>query len=302
MVAFDVGGSHVTAGLCRLNDLAILHTASSALAGDETFDSFADLLFRLGCEASLSEKAIAGASLAVPFPFDCAAGISLMQHKFQSLYGKNLRTALANRFGWKTDQLRFLNDACAYLLGEIGAGSLKGAPRSAGLTLGTGIGSAFAVCGRCVTSGEGVPPEGEIWNLPFAGATVEDYISTRALKAEYKDRTGRDLEVSQIAAAVDTDADARGVFENFGAHLGEVLHDIIAPFRPAMVMIGGGISRSANLFLPFAEGHISGLGFSVVQSTLLDQAPLVGAAHFWREDAKASEPAAAQPQALSTGR
>lgn len=302
VVAFDVGGSHVTAGLCRLNDLAILDTASSALAGDETFDSFADLLFRLGREASGDENDVAGASLAVPFPFDCAAGVSLMQHKFQPLYGKNLRTALASRFGWRPDQLRFLNDACAYLLGEIGAGSVKGAARSAGLTLGTGIGSAFAVGGRCVTAGDGVPPEGEIWNLPFAGATVEDYISTRAIKGEYVERTGRELEVSQIAAVVGSDDDAREVFENFGAHLGEVLRDIIAPFRPERVMIGGGISRSANLFLPAAEKNTIGLGFRVVQSELLDLAPLAGAAHFWREDAEASEPADTRGQAISTGR
>lgn len=307
VLAFDIGGSHVTAGLCRLKDLAVLRTASSPVTGAESFDGFADLLYRIGCEASGSEGEIAGASLAVPFPFDCDAGISLMQHKFRSLYGKNLRKALATRFGWQPDQLRFLNDACAYLLGEIGAGSVKGAARSAGLTLGTGIGSAFAIGGHCVTSGEGVPPEGEIWNLPFAGATVEDYISTRALKAEYMVRTGRDLEVAQIAAAAESETGAREAFEQFGEHLGEVLREIIAPFRPEIVMIGGGISRSAGLFLSAAEKHIAGLGFRVVQSALLDQAPLAGAAHYWNEQvrnelADRSEPRGPQPQIVSTGR
>lgn len=301
VLAFDVGGSHVSAGLCRLSDLAVLRVASAPLEGVESFDAFADLLHRLGCEAGGDATNVAGASLAVPFPFDCEAGISLMEHKLRWLYGKNLRSALASRFGWQPDRLRFLNDASAYLLGEIGAGSAKGAARVAGLTLGTGIGSAFAVNGHCLTAGEGVPREGEIWNLPYDSGTVEDYISTRALKAEYLARTGRDLEVAEIAAAADSDPDARAVFDLFGAHLGEVLRDVIAPFHPDIVMIGGGISRSANLFLPVAEGKIDGLGFRVVQSMLLDQAPLVGAAHYWREDAASSAITAEEVSATSSG-
>ena len=283
VLSFDVGGSHVTAGLCSLADLKVIRTAAAPLAGVDTFDGFADLLFRLGSEAAGGDKSIAGASLAVPFPFDVEAGVSLMQHKLTALYGKSLRNALAERFGWTPDRLRFLNDAGAYLLGEVGAGAVKGAPRAVGLTLGTGVGCAFAVDGACVTEGDGVPPGGEIWNFPYAGATVEDLISTRAIKSEYMARTGRDLEVSAIAGSAANDVDAREVFEEFGLHLGQVLHDVVAPFHPDMVVIGGGISRSAQLFLPTAEKQIEGLGFRVVQSALQDQAPLVGAAHFWRK-------------------
>jgi glucokinase len=281
VLSFDVGGSHVTAGLCSLADLKVVRTASAPLADIDTFDGFADLLFRLGKEAAAGEKSIAGASLAVPFPFDCEAGVSLMRHKLTALYGKDLRGALADRFGWSRDRLRFLNDAGAYLLGEVGAGAVKGARRAVGLTLGTGVGCAFAVDGVCVTEGAGVPPGGEIWNLPYGDGTVEDLISTRALKSEFLARTGRDLEVSAMAAAASHDADARAVFEIFGLHLGQVLRDVIAPFRPHMAVIGGGIARSAELFLPIAEEQIEGLGFRVVQSALQDQAPLVGAAHFW---------------------
>ncbi len=284
VLTFDVGGSHVSAGLCRLPDLEIIRVASAPLGEVASFEGFVDLLHRLGKEAASAEENIAGASLAVPGPFDCDAGVSLMQHKLQPLYGKSLRNALAAKFGWAPDQLRFLNDACAYLLGEVGAGSVRGAKRAAGLTLGTGVGSAFAVDGRAVTEGAGVPSGGEIWNFPYGDGTVEDLISTRKLKADYLSLTGKDIEVIEIAAAAASEPAAREVFETFGLHLGEVLRDVIAPFRPDMVVIGGGISRSAPLFLPVAERQIAGLGFRVVTSTLLDQAPLVGAAQFWREE------------------
>jgi glucokinase len=296
VLSFDVGGSHVTAGLCRLNDLEVLRMASAPLAGMATFDSFVDLLYKLTGQVSAQGEEPSGASLAVPFPFDCEAGVSLMKHKLTPLYGKNLRAALATRFGWTPSRLRFLNDASAYLLGELAAGSAKGAARAAGLTLGTGIGSAFAVSGHSVTSGDGVPPEGEIWNLPYAGAserttggTVEDLLSTRAIQAAYQSRTGRDQEVADLAAAAPQDADARAVFEEFGTHLGQVLRDVIAPFHPDRVVLGGGIARAAALFLPAAEKQIAGLGFHAVISALFDRAPLVGAANFWREETEVAD-------------
>ena len=284
VLTFDVGGSHVSAGLCRLPDLELVRTATGSLHDIASFSAFVALLHRLGTEAAASETHLAGASLAVPGPFDLEAGVSLMEHKLQYLYNEDLRTALAHAFNWKPRQLRFLNDACSYLLGEIGKGAVEGADRAAGLTLGTGIGSAFAVNGRCITQGEGVPPGGEIWNYPYSGATVEDLISTRRLKADYASLAGTDIEVADIAAAAETDTAARQVFQNFGLHLGQVLRDVIAPFLPDMVVIGGGISRSSQLFLPIAEREIRGLGFRVVTSTLLDRAPLVGAAQFWREE------------------
>jgi glucokinase len=285
VLGYDVGGSHVNAGLCRLEDLRVIRVAGAPLAGVDTFDGFADMLFRVGAEAAAGEKSVAGASLAVPFPFDCEAGMSLMEHKLKALYRRDLRGALAQRFGWNRDQFRFLNDAGAYLLGEVGAGAVKGAKRAVGLTLGTGVGCAFAVDGATVREGEGVPPGGEIWDYPYAGGTVEDLISTRALKAEYVARTGREMEVAEIAAAAQSDGDARAVFEIFGEHLGQVLRNVVAPFHPEKVVIGGGIARSAELFLPATEKQIAGLGFAVVQSALWDQAPIAGAAHFRREQA-----------------
>ena len=284
VLTFDVGGSHVSAGLCRLPDLKLLRAASGSLHDVSSFTGFVDLLHRLGLEAAASEEDIAGASLAVPGPFDHEAGVSLMEHKLKYLYGKNLRTALAASFTWLPTQIRFLNDAAAYLLGEIGAGAAIGADRAVGLTLGTGIGSAFAIHGRHLAEGPGVPPGGEIWNYTYAGATVEDLISTRRLKADYTALTGADMEVANIAASAPHDANARQVFTTFGANLGRILRDVIAPFHPDIVVLGGGISRSSQLFLPAAEDQIRGLDFRVVPSTLLDRAPLVGAAHFWREE------------------
>jgi glucokinase len=159
---------------------------------------------------------IAGASLAFPGPFDYENGVSHMQHKLHSLYGVDLKAGLATRFHWKPEQLHFLNDAAAFALGEAGAGAARDAERILGITLGTGIGGAFAIrsgSGVHIADSrpgnrEGVPVGGELWNLPYSGdatATpgaspiVEDFVSTRFLRHHFQLLTGREEEVSAIA-------------------------------------------------------------------------------------------------------
>ena len=291
----DVGGSHVSAALCHLDDLRILHRATAPLGPETSSSEFLDLIRHLGKEV-IGDSCVKGAVLAVPGPFDCLAGVSQMRHKLKSLYGVDLRRSLAARFRWKPQQVRFLNDAAAFLLGEVKAGSARGAMRAVGIALGTGIGSAFACDGRWVTEGSGVPPGGEIWNLSYAGGIVEDLLSTRAIKREYAMRTATEEDVERIAASAGHDEHARAVFESFGVNLGRVLVDIVAPFAPDVIVLGGGISRSAHLFLPFAQNQINGISLKLVTSSLLDEAPLVGAAGFWRDGIDISpEPACLEP-------
>jgi glucokinase len=258
-------------------------SVSAQLAHKFSSVEFVDLLFQLARKVVPDLNSAAGAALAVPGPFDTEAGVSYMRHKLEGLYGFGLRDALARRFGWEPRQVRFVNDACAFLLGEMHAGAARGAERAIGLVLGTGIGSAFGVNGRCVTDGNAVPPGGEIWDFPYGKTTVEDLLSTRALKQDYAARTGKDIEVSTIAAAADNDPHARQVFETFGRHLGQVIRDVLIPFSPNVVVFGGGISRSSQLFLPAAAQQLNGIRLRLTTSGSLDQAALIGAAAFWND-------------------
>jgi glucokinase len=204
-----------------------------------------------------------------------------MRHKLPYLYGVDLRSAVAECFGWLPDQVRFVNDADAFLLGEIGAGLAQIGTRTVGITLGTGVGSAFAVNGRVVTEGSGVPSGGEIWNLPYENSTVEDFVSSRAIQRSYERRGSQSPHVVDLAMIAGDDPAANECFIEFGYHLGRVLHSILSNFAPNIVVLGGGISRSAHLFLPTAQRELDGLSARVVVSTLLDHAPLVGAGVAW---------------------
>jgi glucokinase len=281
VIVYDVGGSHVAAAVCRESDYELGPIVSAPYPAEQSSDAFVAFLHSLGVKASAGFAGISGAELAFPGPFDFAAGISRMKHKLPFLYGVELRQALAACFGWQPAQVRFLHDSAAFLLGEIGAGAARDLPRAVGITLGTGIGSAFAVDGRVVTDGPGVPLDGEIWNLSYEDGIVEDYLSTRAIQGNYEDRTGTLREVVEIASAVADDPAAAAVFADFGRHLGIALRMVVSVFAPQVVVLGGAISRSAHLFLPVAETQLQGLNLRVLPSALKDDAPLVGAAVEW---------------------
>jgi glucokinase len=281
VLVYDVGGSHVSAAFCDMDTYRLGPIANAPHPAEQTCDAFLHLLHSLGDAACNGYDGVLGAQLAVPGPFDLAAGVSRMRHKLPYLYGVDLRSALAERFGWLPDQVRFVNDADAFLLGEIGAGAARTETRAVGITLGTGVGSAFAVNGRVVTEGSGVPSRGEIWSLPYESSTVEDFVSARAIRRGYERRRSQSRNVVELAMIAGEDKAARECFIEFGYHLGRALHSVLSTFAPDIVVLGGGISRSAHLFLPTAQRELDGLNAPLLISTLLDHAPLVGAGVAW---------------------
>jgi glucokinase len=293
LLSYDIGGSHITVGLCLLEPMTVSGMAVAPLPDTVSSDAFITLLHELGQQVIGCVDQAAGASLAFPAPFAYGPGISYMRHKLESLYGVDLKTALADRLGWTPERVRFLNDADAALLGEAGAGEAKGAAKAVGIMLGTGIGFSFVQDGSLNDTAPGVPPENEIWNLPFLGGIVEDSLSSRALQCAYEARTAKHQSVAAIAREAATDPDARAVFDIFGSHLGEVIKEIIAPIGPDVVVLGGGISRSSHLFLPAARNQLNGSGIRLVPSVLLEKAPLLGAAMYWRDCAARPSPSQA---------
>jgi glucokinase len=288
VLVYDVGGSHVSAAVCHSNTYRLGPVLSAPLPEIETSDAFVGMLHSLGVRASAGLEPVAGAELAFPGPFNFEAGISQMKHKLSYLYGIDLRKEIADRFAWAPIQVQFLHDSAAFLLGEIGAGAARGVARAVGITLGTGIGSAFAVDGRVITEGRGVPPGGELWDLPYEGGIIEDSVSSRAIRGSYKRRTGLTREVAELAKAVDTDPAAAEAFTEFGRHLGLALRVALASFAPQVIVLGGGISRSPHLFFPAAQRELQPLGAELRVSALLDVAPLVGAGVEWFNNSSGS--------------
>ena len=63
---------------------------------------------------------------------------------------------------------------------------MSDSPQLIRVTLGTGKGLAFAVDGRVVDSGPGVPCGGYVYCLPWQGGTGEDVISSPGFEQRYR--------------------------------------------------------------------------------------------------------------------
>ncbi len=286
LMVFDVGGSHIAGAVFDSERSSLVARQSVAVDSHALADAFyravEELVAGLLKKALLNVAAIDGLSFGFPGPFDYAAGVSHLEHKFESLNGQNIRAELCSRFGIAADRIQFVNDADAFLLGELTQLPISSDSRSIGITLGTGIGSAFAIGEAVVHQGDGVPQGGEIWNLPWAGGILEDAISTRAIAGSYQAKAGSPLSVKEIAEKCPTDPIAVKVFHEFGDTLGAALRTIAGPFRPDRIIFGGAISRSADLFLPRASRAL-GLPSELRVSKLFEDAALYGAAAHWKQ-------------------
>jgi glucokinase len=260
VAALELGGSHVAAGVVDLDAGAV---AQRRLALDPQA-SRGDLLGRIR-DAAAAAAGAARLGVAAPGPFDYELGVPRMRHKLAALYGVDLRSVLADTVGVAPETIRFLNDADAFLLGEWLMGAAHGVDRVIGITLGTGLGSAFLANGKLVMPGE-------LYRLSFRGRPVEEAISARAIADAYDAA----LPVAEVAArARDDDTRARSAFERMGEDLGEFLLPHVERFGADRVVVGGAIALAWDLFGPVLRVQVTG----AVRAVNVEDAVLVGAAY-----------------------
>jgi len=155
--------------------------------------------------------------------------------------GVDARKLLSERLG---GPVVVLNDADAAGVAEMtfGAGRGRGGTVIL-LTLGTGIGSALFVDGKLV-------PNTELGHLELHGHDAERRASVKAREDE---------ELS---------------WEHWAHRLKKYLAHVEMLFSPDLFVIGGGVSRKPDKFLP----HIHGISAEIVPAELQNNAGIVGAA------------------------
>lgn len=191
---------------------------------------------------------LAGIGIAIPGPFDYAAGIPRMTHKFRSIYGVDLHGVLHAMPGVPADaEIRFMQDVNAALAGEIARGNAAGYGASALVSLGTGLGFALSHDGRVLCNPAG-GPKVVIFDLPYRDGILEDYASKRGFLRIYGELTGRTdpaLTVADLGRmAGEGDARACETFATVGGILAATLHDLLVEHGIECLLLGGQISRS----------------------------------------------------------
>ncbi|MCL1466819.1 ROK family protein [Argonema galeatum] len=213
--------------------------------------------------------------------------------------GRIARVAI-NLAGWKDVPLAdwleaktglptiLANDANCAGLGEAWLGAGRRFSNMILLTLGTGVGGAIILDGKLFTGHQGaggelglitLNPDGPECNSGNRGS-LEQYVSVQAIRR----RTG--LEPEELGRRAKAgDRVALEFWESYGRDLGAGLASLIYVLTPEAIIIGGGVSASAEFFFPTAMAEInrrvlasSRALLQLLVAELGNQAGMVGAA------------------------
>ncbi|RFA15767.1 hypothetical protein B7R21_03420 [Subtercola boreus] len=289
----DIGGSHITAAVVGMHGSSARVVASAGAdtdphgAGTEILDIWASACRDAVAQAGGDARADAAWAIAMPDPFDYERGVGTFENvaKFENLSGVDIRGELAARLGAEPSAVRFVHDASAYGIGEWMFGAASGHDRAVCITLGTGVGSTFLDHGTPIKHRADVPTNGTVHLLEVDGGPLEDTVSTRAIVAAFARETGETTSVKEIAGRMRAgDAAATRVLEHAFFALGRCLGPWLAAFEASVLVAGGSISRSWDLFEPGFRAGVAeadpacAARLELAASRLLDDAPLLGAA------------------------
>ena len=274
IVGIDVGGTKVAAAVVDgVEVVARVERPTATDHADALLDQVAALAGEAVAEAGRGELRAAGAG--IPSQIDAASGTALDSVNIP-LTGVPVRDQLGNRLGVPV----FVdNDANCAALAEARLVPDPPADELVMLTLGTGVGGGIVIDGRIFRGATGLGAElGHIvvdgredapapaGQFPRPGS-LEWHCSGRGLEreatrcarehpdgelarrlAERGRVSGRDA----VAAARAGDARASELIGAYGRWLGIGIATVVNVFEPQRVVIGGGISEAADLFLDAA--------------------------------------------------
>ena len=280
----DMGGTHVAAALVNLEEGVFLpHTHCRSVLNsngnaNEIIETCSSVIKQAWALAGINNSPV---GIAIPGPFDYEKGICLIdkQEKFQALYGMDFKNLLALQLSLKPADVKFINDASAFLKGEIIAGRVKGLHQAIGITLGTGLGSAFYNNGQVT--------DAELWLMPFKSGIAEDYLSTRWFVKEYELKYNK--KINGVKELTEADKNETAViFEAFAGNLAKFIELTAEKFNCSNVVIGGNIARAASFFEEHTQLLLNKSNYPAVLSIakLGEDAAIIGAADLFEQKKK----------------
>jgi predicted NBD/HSP70 family sugar kinase len=287
----EIGGTHVTAAVVDAGTWQVV--AGTGVRRSIDPRGPADTLIATMVEAGRSLRPDDGSlwGVAIPGPFDYVRGIADFHGvgKFDALRGVDLGDVLRRTLTKANGRVSFVNDAEAFAIGEWAAGAAQGHHRVIGVTLGTGVGSAFLVDGVAQRRRPGVAPDGRLDLVQVDGRPLEDLVSRRAIRARYGSLVGdpaaTHLDVRDIAARVrNGDPDAIRAVEKPLQLLGTVVAPFAVEFAASMLIVGGSIALAWDVIKPPLRTGMDQASpgwaevFGLTNAARIEEAALVGAA------------------------
>lgn len=247
VVGCDIGGSHISTALVDLNENKIIPESFVRLPVDSHGDP--DDIITTWCNAIQSAATnlkieVTKIGIAMPGPLDYEKGICMIkdQDKYEQLYGLNLKELIGERLQLTVGDIAMMNDASSFLQGEMLAGAGAGFKKAIGFTLGTGLGSAIY--------SDHTAKDAALWNFPYREGIAEDYFSTRWFTKTFNTRTGASvMNVKEVLAQDEQRELTLELFDTFATNLADFIFSLYRKESPEVIVLGGNITKSADLFL-----------------------------------------------------
>ncbi|MBD3880275.1 ROK family protein [Phormidium tenue FACHB-886] len=283
VIGVDLGGSAIKLG--RFDwDGRCLQSLTVATPQPASPKAVLQTIVEAIAELDPAQKTLA-IGVGTPGPADAAGRIARVAINLEGWYNIPLADWLEAETGKPTV---LANDANCAGLGEYWLGAGNRFQDVIVLTLGTGVGGAIILDGRLFVGRDGcagelglitLNPDGPDCNSGNKGS-LEQYTSIRAIRR----RTG--LEPHELGErAKSGDREAISFWQAYGRDLGAGLASLIYVLTPEAVIIGGGISASAEFFFPTVQAEIerrvlssSRSGLHLLKAELGNQAGIAGAA------------------------
>lgn len=282
----DIGGTTVKIGLFRtdgeLLDKWEIETRTQN-QGEAILPDVAESLKKKMEEKGLTLSQMSGIGIGIPAPVD-EEGV--VQNTANLGWGyKEVSREMSELTGMK---VAAGNDANVAALGEMWLGAGKGNKNMIMVTLGTGVGGGVIVNGQPLTGAHGAG--GEIGHLCVnyeetencgCGKTgcLEQYASATGIARLAKRRLAKDEAQSLLRSARKMDAKAvfdalkegdrlaEEIVEEFGSYLGHALANLAAVTDPAVIVIGGGVSKAGSILLGYIEKYFAEKAFFANKET-----------------------------------
>lgn len=282
IVGIDIGGSHITAALVNIKTFQILESSltrkkiDSSAPAKEILETWLDTIlfvtkgnpYRIG--------------FAMPGPFNYELGICFIEglNKYENLYGVYVKTYFCTRLDLPLRSILFRNDAESFLAGEIRSNRYDRNVKTLGITLGTGLGSAYSI--------DDITEDANLSETPFLDSVAEEYLSTRWFVSRYFQLTGMQVEdVKSMLQSEENDSIVDQIFAEFADNLYTFLSPLIKNKNVECLLIGGNITKAADRFFSKVTSCLISekTNLKIELATLGESSAIIGAASlFSRND------------------
>lgn len=267
----DIGGTTVKIGLFRTEGELLDKweiPSRTENEGEAILPDIAQSVLRKIGEDAYKEETFIGIGVGVPAPVTedgIVNGSANLGWKYKEVKQElETLTGLSVKVG---------NDANVAALGEMWQGGGSGEQNMVMVTLGTGVGGGVIVNGKVVTGAHGAG--GEIGHIcvnysetqtcgcgnrgcmeQYASATGIVRLAKEKLEASKEPSVLREKEITakEVFDAVKAgDKLAQEVAVQFGEYLGCGIANLAAVADPAVIVIGGGVSKAGEVLIPYIQ-------------------------------------------------